>query len=410
LITPITRLRANIFLSASVAVLLTACGGGGSTGDGLQAGAGAEAYVSADAAAADLEAKRRRATPVPTAPVSSDTRDMLKQPFAVNSIWNMPIGSNAQYVAANLPAVPGGDVWAPMPQIDDEMIVLKPTAPLTNVNYSSAGWSGADRCGATGGLLTQVPMPSNYTVPNNNTNASAVFLKADGRTLVHMQPFARCTSGAAGTALVTFPNVDLYGDGITGSHGGSGMSAIGGSIRVGELRPGQQGPRHALKVNVYAKQSLYKCSTRADCYRWPAAGADGYAVGFYGTDGNNTNSAMKMGALLAIPAATDIAKLGLETEPARQLAWTLQNYGAYIVDDTWGPSFAFNAENGPDGSLHTQFQADYGYKLEQRVIDNTPWSRDIQKLSQALSVVNNNSPTSIGGGGTPRQPLAAALP
>ncbi len=208
---------------------------------------------------------------------------------------------------------------------------------------------------------------------------------------------------------MTFPSVDLYGDGIKGSHGGSGLSAIGGSIRVGELRPGQQGPKHALKVNVYAKEALYKCTNRADCFRWPATTADGYAVGFYGTNSNNSNTAMKMGALLAIPASVNVGTLGLETEPGRQLAWTLQNYGAYIVDDTWGPNFAFNAEHGPDGSVRAQFQADYGTPIETWSPGSTAWSRDIQKLVKALYVVNNNSPTSIGGGGTPRQPLAAPI-
>ncbi|MFC3109201.1 hypothetical protein ACFOFO_14720, partial [Undibacterium arcticum] len=101
--------------------------------------------------------------------------------------------------------------------------------------------------------------------------------------------------------------------------------------------------------------------------------------------------------------------LGLETEPGKQLAWTLQNYGAYIVDSTGGPAFALNAENGPDGSLRTQFKADWGFDLEQRVQGATPWVRDMQRLVQALYVVNNNSPTSIGGGGTPRQPLAPSL-
>ena len=37
------------------------------------------------------------------------------------------------------------------------------------------------------------------------------------------------------------------------------------------------------------------------------------------------------GALLALPPGTDIAALGLRTEPGRMIAWTLQNYGAYIV-------------------------------------------------------------------------------
>ena len=346
--------------------------------------------------------------PTPT-PAPSASRDPLKWPFASNSIWNMPIGSNAVYVPANLPAVPGNDSWAPMPQMDEEHIIMKPTAPMTAVYMNSAGWSGQNRCNATGGVLLNVPMPTNYVVPSGVTNSSAVALQSDGRTLIHMQPLARCTAGGAATAMVTFPAVDLYGAGITGSHGGSGMSAIGGSLRVGELRPGSQGPKHALKVNIYAKESLFRCTNFSDCYRWPATTADGYAVGWYGSVSNNSNAAMKMGALLAIPASRDINSLGLETVPAKQLAWTLQNYGAYIVDDTYGASFALNVENGPDGSLPAQFKADYGFDFEQRINSNSGWSRDMQRLSQALSVVNNNSPTSIGGGGTPRQPLAPAL-
>ncbi|MFC6518694.1 hypothetical protein ACFQAT_01905 [Undibacterium arcticum] len=321
----------------------------------------------------------------------------------------MPIGSGAVYVAANFPAVPSNFIWAPMPQIDDEHIVLRPTAPLTNVNYSSAAWTGADRCSATGGLLMQVPMPSDYILPNDNTNSSSVFLAADGRSLIHAQPVARCTAGGAATALVKWNPVDIYGDGRAGSHGGSGLSAIGGSIRVGELRPGSQGPKHALKVNVDSREMLYPCTVGADCFRWPALAADSQAVGYYGSLATSPNPAMKMGSLLAIPASKDISTLGLETEPGKQLAWTLQNYGAYIVDSTGGPAFALNAENGPDGSLRTQFKADWGFDLEQRVQGATPWVRDMQRLVQALYVVNNNSPTSIGGGGTPRQPLAPSL-
>jgi hypothetical protein len=38
--------------------------------------------------------------------------------------------------------------------------------------------------------------------------------------------------------------------------GGSRLSSLGGSLRLGELRPGQ-GPRHALKLNVYGRQAFY---------------------------------------------------------------------------------------------------------------------------------------------------------
>jgi hypothetical protein len=183
------------------------------------------------------------------------------------------------------------------------------------------------------------------------------------------------------------------------------MSSIGGSLRVGELRPNGQGPRHALKLDLDAYQLFYDCATGSDCWRWPANTADG-TWARYGDYNRNTNKAMKMGALLAIPATLDLGTLGLETDPARQLAWTLQNYGAYVVDDAWGPNYYINAENGPDGSFAAQFQADYGFPLAQRLRDNTAWTRDWQKLMEALWVVDNNGPNSIGGGGTPRQPLA----
>lgn len=321
----------------------------------------------------------------------------------------MPIGNGAQYVPAYLPAVPGGDSWAPMPAVDRERIFLTPQAPLVDVYYSDAGWTGKNRCAATGSLLTRVPMPSTYTVPHTNENESAAFLMPDARTIAQVQPLARCSSGGRATSIVKFPTVDIYGPGITGAHGGSGLSAIGGSLRIGEFRPGQKGALHALKVIVYAKEVLYRCAVKSECFRWPATNPDSYSVGHYGIIGPNLNKAMRMGALLAIPPSIDIAQMKLETEPGRQFAWTLQNYGAYVVDDTWGPQFGFAAEKGPNGSFEEQFQADYGFPLAGRVRDNTPWVRDVQRLVKALHVVDNNGPNSIGGGGTPRQPLAPSI-
>lgn len=415
--------KANVVLLAPVFALLAACGGGSPS-----------ASAPAQSLSAVSEAVRPANYTVESTPASADvpaaaapvgqqdqllamsvvstgtTRDPLKQPFATNSIWNMPIGTGAQYVAANLSGNPGNNIWALMPGIDGEHIILKPTAPMTALNVSSAGWTGNNRCAATGGLQVSVPMPSNYVVPNDNKNSAGVFLMGDKRTIVQTQPLARCTAGASGTSMAKFANVDLYGTGITGAHGGSGLSSIGGSIRIGELRPGSTtGPLHALKVNVYAKEALYKCTTRANCFRWPATHSDNYAVGWYGATNNNQNTAMKMGALLAIPTAKTIASLNLETAPAKQLAWTLQNYGAYIVDDAYAPGFDMSVENGPDGNKQAEFKADYGFDMAQRVNQNTAWVRDIQKLVKALYVVNNNTSTSIGGGGTPRQPLAPAI-
>lgn len=318
----------------------------------------------------------------------------------------MPIGSGAVFVPARLDSIPGADSRAPMPQADVERIVLKPDAPLASVYYSDAGWSKKSRCTSTGGLLAQVPVPPDYVVRSSMENNAAVFLARDGRTLLQMQPYTRCAKGGPATSLVHFPAVDIYGDGEHGSHGGSGLSALGGSLRIGELRPGMAAPRHALKVNVYARQSLHKCDKRTECYRWPATHADDYAVGHYGVAAIRPPEAMKMGALLAIPPSRPLSTLQLETEPARQIAWTLQNYGAYIVDDTYGPAFALNVEDGPDGAFLSQFTADWGFRFEQRVRDNSPWVRDVQKILRSLHVVDNNSSAAVGGGGVPRQALA----
>lgn len=300
-----------------------------------------------------------------------------------------------------------------MPGTDEERIVLRPTAPLTSIYYSNASWSDRDRCVSTGGVLTQVPMPSDFIVSGEHyTNSGASFLLPDNRTIVQTQPFARCNVGGYATSMTNISKTDIYGDGYYGAHGATGLSSLGGSIRVGELRPGSQGPKHVLKMNISAKKSLYKCTVATDCFRWPAVSADNYAIGFYGTDTNNTNKAMKMGALLAIPASVTLANVGFETEPGRQLAWTLQNYGAYIVDDTYGPGMAWSIENGPDGSVAAQFKSDWGYSFERFLgqgISPDPWMRDQQRLMQVLQVVNNNGPTSIGGRGAPRQPLAPAL-
>ena len=353
-------------------------------------------------------------TTTTTSPTTTTTpppsgRNPLLQPFSSTSIWNMPIGSGARFTPANLPALPGGAAAERVPGIDDEPLVLTPNAPQTQILYSPGGWGG-DRCQTTPNqVLATVPIPAGYVLPSDNKNQSAAFLAADGRTVVQTQPLARCAANGPATSYVRVPDQDIYGPGIEGSHGGSGMSALGGSIRIGELRPGQQGPRHALKINLYAKAELFRCTTRADCFRWPAVKPDGYAVGWYGTVGTTAPSAMRMGALLALPPTVSISSLGLRTEPGRQLAWTMQNYGAYVVDDTYGPSFALNAENGPGGNMRTQFRSDYGFDFQQDADDNSAWTQDLTRIRQALQVVDNNGPSSIGGGGTPRQPLLPEL-
>lgn len=347
---------------------------------------------------------------LPEQPEPVPPRDPLKQPFASTSIWNMPIGRDAEYVDITLEDTLSGrnDVWAPYS--DNEHIILRPTAPMTPVYYSDAAWTGKDRCMPTSQkVISTVPLPADFLVPSDGENGIVAALLPDNRTIRQLQPFARCSVGAPATALVPFTDVDIYSDGITGAHGGSNLSGIGGSLRVGELRKDQPAPKHALKLNVYVNEVLFECKIHEDCFRWPAQTADNYAIGAYGTTNEAKDSKVKMGALLAIPASRDIRALGFETEPGAKLAWTLQNYGAYIVDDTYYPGIGFSTEVGPDGDFAADFKQDYGVAFEQKSTGETAWGRDVLRLLKELELVNNNTSSSIGGGGVTLQPLSPEL-
>jgi hypothetical protein len=250
-------------------------------------------------------------------------------------------------------------------------------------------------------------MPDDFVVPSDNKNEGAVFLRNDSHTFISCQPIARCTAGGYATAVIKHGDFDLYGDGLGGGHGGSGMSILGGTLRIGDMRPGDLGPRHALKLVIATARYLFEATTEAETFRWPATTSDAGAVGGYGSTTHNTNTAMKMGSLLALRPDSTLPTT-LRTEPGRQMAWTLQNYGAYIVDGT-GDDFIIPTEEGYAGSFIDQFEADYGFAFAQRANVGTDWVLDVKDIVAALYVVNNNTESTIGGGGTPRLPLAPTL-
>jgi hypothetical protein len=288
----------------------------------------------------------------------AQNRDPLKWPFARTSIWNMPIHQNAQYVPAGIGAPLQGTL------VDEDYIVLTPEAPSVTIYENYAGWDRSkDRCLVEGGQLMQAPIPDNFVISRSTwlgdtPNAGLAVLMPDGRTIKQTQPFARCTPGGDGTSQYNFPDVDLYGDGIRGAHGGSGMSAIGGAIRLGELVPGSV-IRHVLKVNIYAAKYLSYNATHKG-FRWPATQADGYAANVYG----GTVEATRMGALLALPPSVNIEAMGLETEPGRIIARAMQDYGAYIVDDPYWDIAAFITEYSPQGRVIDEFESVWGMPME----------------------------------------------
>jgi len=238
-----------------------------------------------------------------TAPTSvSCARDLTRQPFGPASIWNLPIGRDAKYVKAKLSAEHFS--------ADPDVIVLTPTAPMRDVHYNPDGWNGGNqqlnfsvilflvslfllfilnlhnvtllgsRCNPEAQILFSGPIPQDFvTGPSTKTstpNWSGAVLSSDSITLKQGQPLTICTAGATPTSIV-YISPDLRLDdpiGALGAHGGSGLSSIGGTLRVGELLPNSGHVTHALKINVYASTALYR---RKKMFRWPAIHNDDYA-------------------------------------------------------------------------------------------------------------------------------------
>jgi hypothetical protein len=275
----------------------------------------------------------------------------------------MPIGSGAAYVPANIQAANG---WGGAITTDDEIIDLNPNDPLKSLNG------------------TQVHVNPSMS-HDGSWNGTAAFLKADGNTVAQGQPL-QLSPGGNPFWDYSAPTVDIRGDCIAGAHGGSGMSSFGGSIRKGELSSSQP-LHHALKVNLNAARFL---SQTSGGYRWPALRADSYALSGGGCPAYGGHvSALRMGSLLALPPNTDLSFI--KSARARKIAQAMMDYGAYVVDDTCWDVHAIDLEEGAEFS------------------DGGSFDSDLQRVFSLLAVVDNNGPSSIGGGGTPRVPLAPPI-
>lgn len=330
-------------------------------------------------------------------------RDKHVQPFSCDSIWNMPIGANAEYISANIQ--PAGHISGDV----DYYITTSENDPFVPW-YNPDSWLKG-RCSNTGkGRNDYLNVPEDLIVPDateeETPNNSAAFLQPDGKTLIQMSPLTRCEVGGAvfGYVSPSYPHYheSIYGPGILGGHAGSGLSSIGGTVRLGEL-VSEQPIYHALKIEIYANQYLYN---QPPGFRWPAVRADIYAYNdFYG-DGKmqygGSNPALVMGSLLAIPPQVTLESLKLETIPGRKLFFALQNYGGYIVDDTLWDSHAIAIEAG----AMEEFEENFDYSFNN---DSGAFFNDINKLFPALSIINNNTPQNIGGGGEPRQKFTTII-
>ncbi len=339
-----------------------------------------------------------------------DSRNPTLWPYPWDSIWNTPIGDQADLVPFDM-VIPTERTL----NIEEDIIIIAPDAPGRTIQKHDAAWEdGRTRCGSrTGKVLAEnIPIPEGWQTDPGYTgskpNHSAAILMPD-MTLFETQPFHICEDGVA---VSQFTNESWQGDSILtggmgapdgGSHGGSFMTAFGGTIRLGEWVPGGV-IRHVLKIDVYSQENL---SPLDGGFRWPALQPDrGFDDPIEGYGGSVPEA--KMGSLLALPPSFDVGALA--SEPAAILARTLQRYGAYIVDGTGWSTAAFAVEWGPNGRVKDEFEQVWGFPMvgHRKAVDGPQLAflEDMETIYAALNVVNDNAPANTGGAGERLAPWA----
>ena len=216
---------------------------------------------------------------------------------------------------------------------------------------------------------------------------------------------------------------------MLGPHGGTGLSAIGGTIRVGELAPSGS-INHALKLELAAREYYHRSNATA-CHRWPAMPYD------HCPEYGGTNEEIQPGSLLAVlPALSATLEAQLSSVPALKLLRALTDYGGYLVDDSSANRGTFVAEPAVVDEVNELygFPLYYVWPPSNKTkthcnVSKTPCRRDccaappcgcnrtahdefftdMLAVFQALHVVTNSGPEAIGGGGKRRRPPAAPL-
>jgi PKD repeat protein len=352
-------------------------------------------------------------------------RDWRKQPFASTSPWNYPVGSGAVYTSVpNLTSVYFGlgpatswtagiyvatssdrvgslyfnnSNWSflysgitingthyPVHNSGNPAVVenwLRQNSSTTNNwpanNYvtvvpgaSSPNWP-ADYHHATDPYYSRTFNIPNGAVPSPDTDGHLAVYQPNGWVL---ETYASIVLANGDVVTSVGSYTDAQGDGTGWSSGrrASMLPSFAGLIRSGEITAGSI--PHAMNV-------LLSATMLKEQAMWPAYSWDTNA-GYSGT--------LPMGSLLAIPASVDVHNLGL-TAQGEVVAHAAQDYGIYVAD-----------RGGPGGMT---------LLAELNASDST-WSgqgNDLSIIKNNLKWLSNNSASTPGGGGTPRQPLAAPL-
>lgn len=332
------------------------------------------------------------ATPFPT------SRNVYQWPFAQDSVWNMPIGSNAVYKPTGFKEVTQAKAQGGI-TVDKKYLGLNPNAPVKTLrqgDYSNHPKQPTTNKPAPTAIGTKVNVPSDMTADGKLNGAASLLVAGTKHDYIEGNRLWIDPAGSDPQVQYSWTARSLKDDGWNGGTGGGSQSAVGGTIRKGEITDDEP-IRHALRLNVWGNRFLSRKNSSGcnEGYRWPALRADAS----YDKDPSHKGSYngvvdyVCMGSLLAIKPNEDLS--WITSKKVLKLAEAARDYGMYVVDNTAWDVWGLNVE----ASAHDEV-------MKADIENQDKYYQEIQQLILRLNAVTNNSPDSIGGGGTRRAPLA----
>jgi hypothetical protein len=99
------------------------------------------------------------------------------------------------------------------------------------------------------------------TVREFGNNSGTAVIQPDNHTIINTQSLYRCTPDSPVLSQlkrgVKAKDDIVSGNGTWGAHGGSELSSICGTIRLGELLPHAPPVQHGLELQLYACNYYY---------------------------------------------------------------------------------------------------------------------------------------------------------
>ncbi len=309
-----------------------------------------------------LEHRDETARPGDSAAKWSPRSSLADLTHTRNNYWsNVPTSYWFESLPQNLKLVdsriqPEGEIWNDTSRLVDTRKYKASELVDMPVYDSLGGWKNNE----PGDLLRTIKWPKGVEFPRvNSMNNSLTVIQPDGTDMSFNKAHVK------GNKIIATDR--------SGAHGGSATSAAG-VITYDEMEGLRQGvsPSHKIQLTLWGKY----LSNEEGGKRHPSMKADRGWQELYQGDVPE----LRMGSTLTFPQSMKPEDLGLETKQGKALFYTMQKYGAVIVDDSASGTHYIQTESQTykDGTPLLK---------DRRRPQEDPFARDINRLFSKSKVV-----------------------